>query len=355
MINKFRNFKSKLGWWFWVLLVVAIVVVWRVVANSNKTTKVQTTKVTQGDIVESVSTSGTVNADQYVSLTFPAGGMVTYVNVKPGDKVTRGQAIAGIDTVALNATYQNAVNTYRATQAAVALEHDNDKNYGAGETYSQASTRTAAEVANDNAYNNMLAAQENLKNANIYAPFSGVMDTVSPTSPGVNLVAATANYTIVNPSTVYFNSQVEETDLPNVKVGQKADIVFDAYPNKTYEGVVTNIGLVAFTSDTGGNAYHVRVSLPDNSDLKFRVGMQGDVNIIYNTVSDVSKVNSSALVSEGNNNYVWKIEGGKIKKVKIEVGQGSADETQILSGINVGDMIVDQPSGNLKDGQKVSY
>lgn len=277
------------------------------------------------------------------------------VGVKPGQKVTKGQFIAQIDTVALNAAYQNALNVYRSTQAVVDLEHDNDKNYGSAETFAQKSIRTTAEVANDNAYNNMLAAQDSLKNAIIFAPFNGIIDTVNPGSPGIQVLPGSANYTIVDPSSVYFDAEVEETDLPNVSVGQNVNIKLDAYPDATLSGAVSVVGMVAFTSSTGGNAYHIRISLPDNSAQKFKVGMQGDSDIIFSTVPNVIKVLSSAVVSDNAKNYVWLIENGIAKRTEVFAGASSADETEIKSGLSEGQVVIDNPSSGLKDGQKVNF
>lgn len=355
MVEKIKSWKQKLGKWFWVIIVIAVLVVWRVVASSNKSVKVESAKVTAGDLVETVSTSGTVKADRYVQMTFPSGGKIVAVGVKPGQKVGKGQFIAQVDTVALNAAYQNAQNTYRSTQAAVALEHDNDKDYGGAETFAQKSTRTATEVANDNAYNNVLAAQDNLKNAVLFAPFSGIIDTVNPTSPGINVLPGAANYTIVDPTSVYFDAEVEETDLPVVAVGQKVNIKLDAYPDQTLQGEVSVVGLVAFTSSTGGNAYHIRISLPDNSAQKFRVGMQGDADIIFGTVPNSTKVISSAILSGADGNYVWVIDQNKIKKVNVTTGATSTDETEIKSGLSEGQTVVDNPAVTLKEGQKVSF
>lgn len=354
MVEKIKNWKQKLGRWFWIIVVVLALIAWRVVANANKSVKVTSTKVIQGDIVETVSTSGTVKADRYVNLTFPSGGQIVAVDVTAGQKVTKGQFIAQIDTIILNAAYQNALNTYRSTQAAVDLEHDNDKNYGSAETFSQKSTRTLAEVANDNAYNNVLAAKENLKNAVIYAPFNGIIDTASPSAPGVQVLAGAANYAVVDPSSVYFDAEVEETDLPNVNVGQKVNIKLDAYSDDNFTGEVQTIGAVAFTSSTGGNAYHVRITLPQNSNLKFRVGMQGDSGIIYNTIPNVVKVNTSAIFTESDKSYVFIIKGGLAKKVQVEIGGASDTETEIKSGLTEGEEVIDNPPSNFKDGTHVS-
>lgn len=354
MKAKLLVFKNKLGKWLWVIIAVLALIIWRVVAANGKSIKVTSTRVSRGDIVETVSTSGTVKADRFVTLTFPAGGQIVGVGVTAGQKVTKGQFIAQIDTVSLNAAYQNALNTYRSTQAAVDLEHDNDKNYGAAETFSQKSTRTTAEVANDNAYNNVLAARDNLKNAVIYAPFDGVVDTVNPSAPGFMVSAGVANYTVVDPSSVYFDAEVEETDLPNVSVGQKVNIKLDAYSGENFSGIVQTIGAVAFVSSTGGNAYHVRISLPENVNLKFRIGMQGDSGIIYNTISNVLRVSTSALVTENDKSYVFVVKSGVARKVQVEVGGASDTETEIKSGLLDGQEVVDNPPSNLKDATHVS-
>jgi HlyD family secretion protein len=353
MIGKIKTWKQKLGKWFWLIPVIALVIVWRVLVGVNKTTKVQTVKVTQGELVQSVSTSGTVKADQYSQLTFPSGGKVAAVWVKSGDKVKKGSWIAQLDTIPLNAAYQQAMGNYRNYQAIVEQALDSVKGHDSDETFAQKVTRTTAEVSRDNAYNAMLAAQDNLANAVITAPFSGIIDTALPSSPGMQVLPGAANYTIVNPSTVYFDAEVEETDLPNIAVGQTVNIKLDAYPIDSYQGVVTNVGMVAFTSGTGGNAYHVRISLPDNTNMKFKIGMGGDVDIIFNKIENVLKVPVSAVVTD-TNNYVWEVVAGRAKKVTIETGGENNDEAEVKSGVTEGQTVISQPPATLKDGQKVS-
>ncbi len=348
-----NNFRQKLGKWFWVVLVVVLIVVWRVIVSANKTTKVQVAQVSRGELTESVSTSGTVKADQYSQLTFPSGGLVAWVGVKVGQKVVKGQGIAQLDAIPLNAAYEQALNNYRNYQAVAENVLDTVKGNDTTETFSQKATRTTAEVNRDNSYNALLAAQDNLRNATIYAPFTGIIDSAVPSSPGINVLPGAANYTVVNPNSVYFDAEVEETDLPRVNVSQTVNIKLDAYPDDTYTGTVTNIGMVAFTSSTGGNAYHVRISLPDNSAMKFKVGMGGDIEIIFNKIENVLKVPASAVVTDSKD-YVWVIEGGRAKKTVVEIGGQNNDETEIKSGVSEGQTVISQPPALLKDNQKVS-
>jgi len=352
MIEKVKKWKQKLGKWFWVIPVIALIIVWRVFVGFNKTTKVQTAQVTRGSLVESVSTSGTVRADQYSQLTFPSGGKIAAVFVKSGDKVQKGAWIAQLDMVPLSAAYQEAVNNYRNYQAVAEQALDSVKGHSSDETFAQKVTRTTAEVNRDNAYNAVLAAQDNLTNALMVAPFAGVIDTALPSSPGMQVLPGAANYTIVNPNTVYFDAEVEETDLPNIAVGQTVNIKLDAYPNDSYQGTVTTVGMVAFTSATGGNAYHVRISLPENTDMKFKVGMGGDVDIVFNIIENVLKVPVSAVVTDANN-YVWEVVAGRTKKVTIETGGINNDEEEIKSGVAEGETVISQPPTTLKEGDRV--
>lgn len=346
--------KKRLGKFFWPLIaILAIIIVSRVSAG-RKAVKVELAQASVGDLIETVSTSGTVNADQYSVLTFQTGGKVSYVGVKSGDVVRKGQTIAKLDSVGLNAAYQQALNNYRKYQASAENVLDQVKDHSADESYAQKDSRTTAEVNRDNAYDAMLAAANNLQNATIYAPFVGVMDTVSPASPGVNVGLGAANYTIVNPASTYFDAEVEETDLPNIAIGQDVNIRLDAYPNEEIAGKVETIGMVAFTSSTGGNAYHVRISLPENTDGKFKVGMQGDIDIIFNSIPSVLKVPSTSLTSDGDRYYVWEPVGGKLKKVEVEIGAESIDETEIKSGIEDGQEVVNNPASGLKNGQRVT-
>ena len=353
ILDSVKNFQQKLGRWFWVLLAVLLIVIWWIAVSSNKTIKVQTAQVSRGELIESVSTSGSVKADQYSQLTFPSGGLIKWVGVKVGQKVIKGQAVAQLDSIPLNAVYQQALSNYRNYQAIADSVLDTVKDHATDETFAQKAVRTTAEVNRDNAYNAVLAAQDNLRNAMIFTPFPGIIDTVSPSSPGVNVLPGAANYTVVNPDSVYFDAEVAETDLPRVSTGQTVNIALDAYPGETFAGTVTTIGMVAFTSSTGGNAYHTRISIPLNTNMKFKVGMGGDADIIFNKIENTLKIPVSALVTDSNN-YVWVIENGKAKQIAVEVGGENNDEVEIKSGLSAGQEVIDNPISNLKSGQKVS-
>lgn len=354
MKEKISNIKQKLGKWFWVILAVILVIIWRLFFSGTKEVSYSSSKVSRGDLLETLSTTGNIRADQYANLTFQSGGKISWVGVKKGDIVKKGQAVASLDTVVLNAAYQQSLNNYKYYQAAAESVLDSVKDHSGDETFAQKATRISAEVSRDNAYDAMLAARQNLKFANIYSPFEGVVAEANPSFPGAFVTATNpASYIVVNPKTTYFDSEITETDLPKTKIGQNVKIRLDAYPDEFIDGVIGSIGVVAFGSSTGGNAYSLRIELPENKDFKYKVGMAGDVDIILETRNNVLKVPTTALVNEDDVDYVWVYTSGKIAKREIVIGGSSNEETEVKSGLTEEDIIISEPSNKFKDGQKL--
>ena len=338
------------------ILILIVLGIFLFLISRKSVPKVETFKVTRGEITEVVSSSGEVDAGQKADLTFQSSGRLSWVGVKEGDKVKRGQGIASLDTASLNSTYQQAINSYRSYEAAAQKAEDDVKNHSSDETFTQKSTRMTAQVARDNAYDAMKAAETALKFATITAPFDGVITSASPAYAGSNVTYASAIYSLVNPDTFYFNTEVNEADVSKIMVGQKVILRLDAFPEREFESSVTEIGLTSITTSTGGTAYKVKVTLPKTEGVEFRLGMNGDVEIVVNTLSDVLYVPADAVVEEDAGNFVWVVNGsGKVKKTKVEIGTSSIDDNQIKDGLKEGEVVIIRPPSTIKNGSKVKF
>jgi len=148
---------------------------------------VEKTLVERGTVREELILTGSIRAEKHVTLSFPTSGKISWVGVTEGQKVSKGQALTSLDKTILNATYQQALNTYKDKQAAAEKAEDDVKNHSSDETFTQKSTRTTAQVARDSAYDSVLAAEYNLKNATLLAPFAGIVTSLPFPSPGVNV------------------------------------------------------------------------------------------------------------------------------------------------------------------------
>jgi RND family efflux transporter MFP subunit len=337
-----------------VAAIVAIAVVLLLVRyfSGRGTAVVESTEVSRTDITESISISGKIDAERKADLTFQTPGKLAWVGVKSGDTVRAGQAIASLETLPLSVVYQQALNTWKDRQATAEAVEDSLQDHDTDETFAQKAQRTTAQVARDNAYDAVRAAEYNLRQATLITPFAGIVTTAVPAYAGINVSPATATYAIADPTSLYFLGEITEADVAKIKQGQEVKLSLDAYPDKSLESKVGRIDFASFINSTGATAYHVKISLPKDSD-NLKLGMNGDAEILLESRKDILFVPVTAIVEEEDKAYVWKIVDGKAVKVEVKTGISSLEVIEIMEGLNEGEKIIVNPSVRLKEGQKV--
>ena len=283
-----KNFKTRLGKWFWVILIAVVLTAGFFVFRGKNKKEVSTVKVQKGLVRQELILTGSVNAEKYARLMFPTAGKISWVGVTEGEKVLRGRALTSLDTTSLNAAYQTALNNYRNYQAGAESALDSVKDHSGDETYAQKATRTAAEVARDNAWDAIKAAKYNLDNATIRAPFDGIISALPFPSPGVNVGFTDVQVEIVDPSTIFFDVDADQSEVKDLKVGQGVTIVLDSYRDRELGGA---IAFISYTPKPGeaGAVYRVKVVFNDGAlgDLTPRVGMTGDAEFIISQKDNV--------------------------------------------------------------------
>ncbi len=315
-----------------IVLVLVGVGIWRWQAGKAASTKPQTTyTVTKGDITEVVLASGKVTATKVVTLNFPAAGKLAYVNVKPGDEVTQYQALAGMDTSQLDIVVRDNYYRYLAAEANAKLIEDEVKGHATDENFSQKAARISAQTTRDIAYDNWLVAQKDLQDANLWAPFAGVVTQSTVSAAGDRITPADV-ITVVDPASMYFEAEVDETDIAKIKTGQVVELTWDALHAKTL-GKITQVGFVSRTSDSGGNVYPIRIQLPATLLPQIKIGFNGDVRITIAQAKNTLVLPLEAVAD----NQVTKADGSK---VKVETGLVGETEVEIKSGLHERDTVV---------------
>jgi HlyD family secretion protein len=352
-INKFRNLsrKGKIV----SLVLLGLLVFWRINVARNSGIEVEVSRAAFGTLTESVNASGEIFADKAANLMFLTSGEVKEVNFKEGDQVKKGDVIAKLDTTTLYSNYQIAEATLRAAQANLDSVYDTLQGRENDESYAQISTRTTAETTKDKAYWTFASASKSLEGAFIVAPFDGVVTQVPvDVFPGATAYLPTsAIFQIVDPATTYFRAQVSEADINKLTSGAGAKIEIDAFPDQSFDGKVTGFNISSVTTSTGGTAYIVRVSLPENENSKFKLGMNGDVDIVISQTDHVLLVPITSVVEESSSSYVWIVDNNKAKKAEVETGKSSVDQIEITSGINEGTVVVTRPPSKIEEGKKL--
>lgn len=341
IFQRIGDWEKRLGKWFWVILAAIAVVVLVLIFRGRGKKEVTTAKVERGLVKQELVLTGSINAEKYATLYFPTSGKISWIGVKEGDKVNRGQALISLDKTVLAAAYQQALNNRRNTQAAVNNVHDQLKDNDTTETFSEAATRVAAEVANDNAWDALKAAAYNLSNSTLYAPFTGVVSSLPFDSPGVNVSFTDAQVVIVDPATIYFDVDADQNDVTSLKEGQEVSVVLDSYQDKEITGKVS---FIAFTPKVGetGTSYKVKVVFDKVAlgDFLPRVGMTGDAKFTLSQKDGVLYVPSDFVKSDITGKYI-KL-GAANNKTYIDTGLTSEERTEIISDkVKEGDTVYD--------------
>ncbi len=274
-------------------VVLGLVVFASIKSRDKSIVRVTTAKVAKAPLVATVSCNGRVRARVKVDISSQVMGQIVTLAVVEGEHVKKGDLLLQIDKVQYDAGAQatqaglDALFAQRESDRATKEQAERDytreqKNFEAKITSVQvlqkaklvldaaAANERATESRIEQARANLLANKDSLKKTTITSPIDGIV-TAKPVEAGENAIIGTMNnagtvlLTVSDMSVVEGEMEVDETDIPNVKVGQKASLTFDAYPDKKFDGVVTEIGGSPILKSALGT---------DSSAVNFKVKVQ---------------------------------------------------------------------------------
>jgi HlyD family secretion protein len=258
----------------WWLLALAVVLLgtggWFATHRGPDPTLVQTAAVAREDLQAKVTANGKVQAQRKVDISATIAGQVTHIAVKEGDRVRKGQFLLQIDPANPRAAARGSeasmqallrdLDSSRASREQARLDfrrarENHDASIIANADLDRARTALAtaeaavqaAERRVEQARATLEGAQDVLSKTTVVAPMDGVV-TAKRVEEGEVAVVGVLNQpgtvllTVSDMSVVETEMEVDETSIPTVKVEQEARIRIDAYPNQTFDGVVTEVG-----------------------------------------------------------------------------------------------------------------
>ncbi len=323
------------------VVIIVVIGLFFFIKQSQKPKVLQFATVKKQDIRSTVSASGSLTGKSSANLKFKSSGKLGYINVKAGDMVKSGQVIAGLDIQDLNIALQQAQNTLRDKQAIVDKTLDDVKDHSSDESFTQRQTRTTAQVARDNAYDSVKAAQRAFQDAVIVAPLFGLVTQV-PVVAG-QTVSSDLIVQIVDTAEIYFDTDVDEADIGKVVVGQPGEATLDAYPGKVFKGSVDQILPQTKTTSSGATVVTVRIKL-NQSDLNFVNGLSGQASIIIAEDKNVLTIPQEAVRDDST--MVISV-NNKLEARKVETGIASDTDIEIKNGLSEGEKVVLNPSSKL--------
>ena len=208
---------------------------------------------------------------------------------------------------------------------------------------------TAAQAQVTSAKLALQQAKDTAAERTVTAPIAGVVttlnvqngDTLGSSGGGASGASSSTPIIITDTNSLEAIISLAETDVPNVKVGQKAVITFNALPNLTLSGKVQSVDTQG-TNSQGVVTYNATI-VPDTTDPSVKGGMSVTVNIITQIASDALVVPNAAVKTQtGGGSYVQVLQNGKPADVTVEVGISNDTYTQITSGLTEGQEVVTQ-------------
>ncbi len=293
--------------------------------------------------IESVlALSGFIDASSKATLQFQTSGQLAWVGVKVGDRVKKYQAIASLDKTQLKKSLQDQFLTYKSGLSTFNDTQDTYKTQKENSTLTEAMKRIL-ERSQNTLEGNVIdyeLAELTLKYATITSPINGIVTDVSPALPGTNIVFTTTTYTIVDPTSIYFSSEIDQEDVYKVKNEMDANVTLDSFATENISSKISFISFNPLTSSSS-TVYEIRFSLPvDNSNLKYRLGMTGNVNIPLAKAENVLTVPLDAINEKNNQKYVEVLVNKQIEKKNVETGIESDIDIEIKSGLNEYDQVI---------------
>jgi HlyD family secretion protein len=265
----------------------------------------RTVPIEKGDLNVEVTASGTANPHFLVQVGTQVSGTIARILVDFNSHVKKGQLIALLDTTFLHAAVEDANASLRKARAQEVLTRNNatrtkqlfDKGLAAQADLDQATADWESAKAQSSSMQSALdRAKINLAYAFIVSPITGVV--VNRNVDVGQTVAASFStptlFTIADDlSKMQIQASIDEADIGQVKVGQNTQFSVDAYPNRQFAGVVTQIRLQP-TTVQNVVTYTVMIDM-DNPDLAIMPGMTANITLAVQQARDVLKIPLSAL------------------------------------------------------------
>lgn len=316
-----------------IIILVSVFVFYRLYQINN----LQTVKPVKGEIVSSVFASGKTKAEKEASLSFGSTGRIVYLPISKNQEVKNGQAIVSLDKKELEASFRQAQQDFVAAKAASDQYYDSNRN--ATESYDEKIRRTALDATQNKAYDQMIKAKESLNNSTLYSPFDGIVTAVNAQiNEWKSVFDQKPVAVIVDPSTIYFEAEIEEEDIGKIKAGQAALVTLDAYPGRQFEAKVSELDKRTIVKENGDTI--LAVKLVFTSSFQPMIGLNGDVQFILDRKKNILILPKRVIKKKDGSNIVMVKNGVEIKTIQVKTGVSDAKNSQIIKGITEADQVV---------------
>lgn len=291
--------------------------------------------VKRGNLKETLSLSGEINAYEKATLRFQTSGYLAWVGVKEGDTVKKYQGVASLDQAELKKNLRKYLNTYMSER----WDFESTKDSSGDTSIMTTAVRRAFEKAQFDLNNAVLDVELKdiaVKYANLWTPIDGIVTRVAAPNAGVNVTPTQAEIEVVNPATIYFSATADQTEVSKLTASMSGTITLDAFDKQPITGAISNIGFTPKSGETG-TVYEVKLSMIHASNpMLLRLGMTGDVDFTIKELPNVLYVPAKFIKTENSKKYVLNQNN---EKIYLTAGEEMDGDVEIKAGLKENDII----------------
>ncbi|SDO63024.1 membrane fusion protein, multidrug efflux system [Filomicrobium insigne] len=286
---------------------------------------------------------GTLRSDESVKIAPEIAGRVVTVGFAEGQAVKQGDILMKLDDALAQAELADAEARYVLAQA------NNER------AKALSKTGNVTEKAQDEAKANLRTSgaavdlmKVRLDKHTVRAPFDGIVG-IRQVSPGAFITAGTTVVNLEKIDQLKVDFSLPEIYLAEISTGQTVDLRVDALPGRGFQGKIYAIDPMV---DVNGRSLTIRALVP-NGDGELRPGLFVRIIVKGRIERQVVVVPESAVVPRAGENYVYRIDDGKVVEAKVKLGDRANAEVQILEGLASGATVVTAGQQKVKNGASV--
>jgi len=316
-----------------------------VVSKSSGAILVKTEVAKKESLNLDFTANGNFAPKQDLSLLAETNGRVTQIMVQEGSRVSKGQVLVKIDPEYASLDLQSAETAYQK------LKTDMERYQSAYETGGVTRAQLDEISFNfRNAETQVKQARRRVQDAFITSPISGVVNKRN-IELGAFVSPGTPLFDIVDVSTLKLEVTANESQVVNIKKGDKVAITSNVFPGKEFSGTVT---FIAAKSDNTLN-YPVEIEVTNPEENTIRAGMYATATFKFPKQEPQIIIPRSSFVGGVNSNQVYVLAKDSTAQIKEVVsGRILGEQVEIKSGLEEGETVITSGQINLVNGTKVS-
>lgn len=306
------------------------------------------------------SITGSVEPERRADLRAEVPAVVLSVHKENGDPVRRGDLLVRLDQTSIRDSLMSAEASYTAAaQAFEQAQRQYERMIKLRETGVVSAQqvedvevrRNSAQSDREAARSRVVTARQQLERTEVRAPFDGIVSD-RKVSAGDTAQIGKELLKVIDPSSLRFEGFVSADSIGEVKTGQHVWFRIHGFEKREFTGVVTRVNPSANVTT---RQVEVLVSFDDAKQQPNVAGLYAEGRIETRSTSALALPGAS-VIREGDKAYAWKVDGDKLKKVPLTLGERDArtGAYALAGGLSEGDVVLRFPNASLKEGQQAS-